>query len=135
MKIWLNEDSQKSIKKLLEERDKIISSLKKHLKIYVASHPQIEELLALQEQVNSLEKGTLDLKEKILHLKNEKQSFQKEKELILKVVSTEHPQQTTTHELTKAMSQVSLKDDEIKILTLMVKSFWKFLLLIISNGY
>ena len=108
---------------MLEERDKIISSLKKHLKIYVASHPQIEELLALQEQVNSLEKGTLDLKEKILHLKNEKQSFQKEKELILKVVSTEHPQQTTTHELTKAMSQVSLKDDEIKILTLMVKSF------------
>ena len=124
MEIGVNENSQKSIRKLLEEKDKTISSLKKHLKIYVASHPQIEKLLTLQEEVNSLEKGTLDTKEKILHIKNEKQSLQKEKkELVLKVVSIEQPQQTTTNELKKSMSQVTLKHDEIRILTLMVKSF------------
>ena len=47
MEMGVNPDSQKSVKKLLDEKDKTISYLKKRLKILVEDHPQIEELLTL----------------------------------------------------------------------------------------
>jgi hypothetical protein len=49
MEMGVKPDRQKSIKKLLEEKDKTITYLKKQLKIPVADHPQTKELLALEE--------------------------------------------------------------------------------------
>ena len=47
-------DNKKHVKKLLEEKDKTVSSFKKQLKIPVTDHPQTKELLTLQKQVESL---------------------------------------------------------------------------------
>ena len=58
MEIGVNPDSQESVKKLLEEKDKMNTSLKKQLKIPVADHPQTKELLSLQGEVNSLQQST-----------------------------------------------------------------------------
>ena len=60
MAMGVKPDSKNPKNKLLEEKDKTISSLKKQLKIPVVDHPQIEELLTLQEEVNSLWLSTLD---------------------------------------------------------------------------
>ena len=46
METGVNSDSQKSVKKLLEEKDKMMTSLKKQLKIPATDHPQIEELIS-----------------------------------------------------------------------------------------
>ena len=90
METGVNSDSQKSVKKLLEEKDKMMTSLKKQLKIPATDHPQIEELISFQEEVSSLKQSTLDLKEKGLQLENLKESLQKEKqELVLKATTTE----------------------------------------------
>lgn len=116
MEIRVKLDSQKLGKKLLEEKYKTITSLKKQVKIPVINHPQTEELLSLQEEVNSLQQSTLDLKEKVLQLENEKESLQKDKhELVLKVATTEKPCQMVTDELKKAMSQVILRMMKLKI--------------------
>lgn len=40
MEVGLKPDSQKTMKNLLEEKDKIITYLKKQLKIHAAYHPQ-----------------------------------------------------------------------------------------------
>ena len=117
MEMGVKPDNKKPAKKLLEEKDKTISSLKKQLKICVVDHPQMEELLTFQEEANSLQQSTLDLKARILQLESEKESLQKEKsELLHKTITTgiEKPQKISTDELKKYMSQVSLKDDEIK---------------------
>ena len=57
------------------------------------------------------------MKEKVLQLENDKEQLQKEKnDLMLKTVATdsEQVQKIATGELTKAMSQVTLKYGEIK---------------------
>ena len=117
MEMGVKPDNKNPTKKLLEEKDKTIISLKKELKILVAYHPQTKEFLTLQEEFNYLQHSTLDLKDKILQLESENESLQKEKsELFITTVTigTKKPQKITTDELTKAMSQASLKDDEIK---------------------
>ena len=54
MEMEVKPDSNKHVKKLLEEKDKTTNSLKKQLKMHVAYNPQTEEFLTLQEEVNSL---------------------------------------------------------------------------------
>lgn len=48
MEVGLKPGSQKIVKTLLDEKDKIITSLKKQLKIPMEDHPQIEKFLSLQ---------------------------------------------------------------------------------------
>ena len=43
-----------SVKKLLDEKEKVIKSLKKQLKILVTDHPQTEELVLLQKERDDL---------------------------------------------------------------------------------
>ena len=46
MEVGLKLDNQKIVKNMLEEKDKVIASLKKQLKIPMGDHPQTEELLS-----------------------------------------------------------------------------------------
>ena len=99
------------------KRKKTIHSLKKKLKIHVFDHPQTKELTILQKETYSFQQEVLNFKAKFLQLENDKEQLQKENnDLILKTVSTdsEQAQQISIDELTKAMSQVTLKDGEIK---------------------
>jgi FtsZ-binding cell division protein ZapB len=101
----------------LEEKDKTIQSLKNKIKIVVVDHSQTEELLTLQREKYSFQQEISNLKAKILQIENEKEQLQKEKDnLMLTIVSTSSTQEQviSTDKLTKAMSQVSLKDAEIK---------------------
>lgn len=49
MVVGKKSNNKKSAKKLLEEKDKPISSLKKQLKIPIRDHPKTKELFTLQK--------------------------------------------------------------------------------------
>ena len=101
MEVGLKPDSQKTVKKSLEEKDKVIISLKKRLEIPMGDYPQTKELHYLHKEVDSLQQTTLGLKAKVLQLKKEKECLQKEKkESVLPAATTEQPQQNATYELT-----------------------------------
>ena len=63
------------VKKLLDEKEKVIKSLKKQLKIPVTDHPQIEELVELQKERDVFEQEALNLKAKVLQLTQEKEQL------------------------------------------------------------
>ena len=55
-------NQNKSNKKRIEEKDKLIESLQKKLKSYVFDHPQTKEIMVIQEKHKYLKKGNMDLK-------------------------------------------------------------------------
>ena len=69
---------KQSIKKLLDEKEKVIKSLKKQLKILVTDHPQIEELVELQKERDDFEKETLNMKANVLQLTQEKEQLEQQ---------------------------------------------------------
>ena len=102
---------KKSVKKLLEENDKTIQSLKNKLKIPNSDHPHTRELLVLQKERDELQEEVLDLQVKLLQLTNQKDQLQSED------ITTSTPirkQPISTKELTQYLLQVSLKYQEIK---------------------
>ena len=67
---------KQSIKKLRDEKAKVIKSLKKQLKIPVTDHPQNEALVELQKERDDFEQETLNLKAKILQLAQDKEQLE-----------------------------------------------------------
>jgi hypothetical protein len=113
----LESEGPQGLKYLLEEKDKIIQSLKKKLKMLATEHPQTTELVALEQEKETFWKEALDYKAKILQLEKEKMEWSKEKvELVNKVMVLSPAAGTgsTTEDIVQAMSQVSLKEGEIK---------------------
>ena len=109
--VGLNPQEKEPIKRLLEENQKIIQSLKKRLKIPITDHPQTEEMMVLQKERDHFHDEVLNLKAMVLKLREEKEQLHHEERII---PGSKGIQQTATDELTKEMSQVSLKDGEIK---------------------
>ena len=64
--IGVQPKEKQSVKKLLDEKEKVIKSLKKQLKIPVTDHPQTEELITLQKERDDFKQETLNLKDKVL---------------------------------------------------------------------
>lgn len=98
---------------MLDEKDKHIENLQKKLKFSAIDHPQTKEILAYKKKNNDLKEEVLDLKSKLLQEAQEKQ------ELMNKVVVEIVPvisQLVYTKELTRSLSQVSLKEKEITTL-------------------
>ena len=56
------------VKKLLDEKEKVIKFVKKQLKILVIDHPRTEELVELQKERDDFEMKALNLKTKVLQL-------------------------------------------------------------------
>ena len=50
----------------MDEKDKLIESLKKELKGYVIGHPQTEEIMVFQSKNEELKKEVMELKAKLL---------------------------------------------------------------------
>ena len=71
-----NSCEKKLAKKLLEENDKTIQSLKKKVNIPNSYHPQTQELLVLQKERDELQEEVLDLKVKLLQLTSQKDQLQ-----------------------------------------------------------
>lgn len=102
---------KQSVKKLLDEKEKVIKTLKKKLKIPVTYHTQTEELVELQKERDDFEQETLNLKAKILQLTQDKEKLEQQ---VNSDVSAQVPTQESTEGITTTMYQISLKDDEIK---------------------
>ena len=109
--VGLKPKEKQSVKKLLDENEKVIKSLKKQLKIPDTDHPQTEELVVLQREKDDFEKNTLNLKANILQLTLEKEKLEKQ---VKSFAGSQVLPQISTDEITTTMSQVSLKDEEIK---------------------
>ena len=97
-----------SIKKLSDEKEKVIKSLKKQLKILVIDHPETEELVEMQKERDEFEQETLNLKVKVLQLTQEKRKLEK---LVNNAANSQVLPQISTDGIIVAMSQVSLKDE------------------------
>ena len=109
-----------AIKKLLDEKENTIEVLKEKLKIPRAQHVQTLELTSLKQERETLQQEQINYKEKVLTLENENQEWKREKqEFLLEQipVSPSQKKEVSTEELSKAMSQISLKYGEIKTLT------------------
>lgn len=63
------------MKKLLDEKENTIQSLKKKLKIPISDHPQMEELLTLQKEKYYFQQEVLNSKAKILQIENDKEQL------------------------------------------------------------
>ena len=66
MAIGSKPGNMQHFKKVLDEKEKTIQSLKKKLKIHITDHAQIEELSILQQKKYSLDQEVLNLKAKVL---------------------------------------------------------------------
>jgi hypothetical protein len=121
----LEVDGPKAMKSLLDEKDKVIHSPKKKLKMLVTEHPQTAELGALKQEKEAFKKQSLDFQAKFVQLEKENLEWEKEKtEMETRVIdfsycvpsvtpsSTER--KSTIEYIVQAMSQVILKDGEIK---------------------
>ena len=62
----------------MNEKDKVIKTLKKQLKIPFIDHPQTKELVVLQKERDDFEQNTLNLKAKILQCTQEKEQLEKQ---------------------------------------------------------
>ena len=107
----LQPKEKQSVKKLLDEKEKVIKSLKKHLKIPVTDHPQTEELVVLQKERDDFEQEALNLTSKVLQLTQEKEWLEQH---VKSTASSQVLPHIYTNGITTTMSQVSLKDEEIK---------------------
>ena len=105
---------KKSIKKLIEEKDKLIESLQKKLKGVPLDHPQTEEIVVIQAEKEELKKEVMELKAKVLQITKEKEDLAKEKDELISQRPSHEPleisQPVDATKLVDYMSQVSLKE-------------------------
>ena len=78
IEVGVNPQEKKPVKRLLEEKDKTIQSLKKILKIPIIDHPQTEEMMMLQKERDDFHDEVLNLKAMVLQLQEEKEQLQQE---------------------------------------------------------
>ena len=65
----------KSNKKLIEEKDKLIESLQKKLNGSIFYHPQTKEIMVIQAKNEDLKEENMELKAKLLQVTKEKEDF------------------------------------------------------------
>jgi FtsZ-binding cell division protein ZapB len=107
------------MKKLLDEKENTIQTLKKKLKIPASEHVQTPELTTIEQENESLQQEVISYKAKMVQLEKEKGDWLKEKEELMEIVSFAGPSHeknvaTKDDDIVKSMSQISLKDGEIK---------------------
>jgi hypothetical protein len=107
------------VKASLEEKDKMIQSMKKKLKMSATEHPQTTELVALEQEKETFRHEALNHKAKLLQLEKEKVNWsqgQAEVSNMAVAIPCTTKTRSNTKGLVQAMSQVSLKAGEIKSL-------------------
>jgi hypothetical protein len=113
----LESEGPQGAKASLDEKDKMIQSLKKRLKMSPTDHPQTTELTALEQEKETFRQEALDYKAKVLQLEKEKESWsqmQATKSDMEIIVPANVEVGSSAEGLVQAMSQISLKTGEIK---------------------
>ena len=75
----LASEGSQGVKYSLDEKDKIIQSLKKILKMPATENPQTTKLVVLEHEKTKLRQEKLDYKDKVLQLEQEKVKWLQEK--------------------------------------------------------
>ena len=101
---------KKEMKKLLNEKGRLIEELKKKLKLEPTDHPHTREFMSLQQECDSLKDEVLGLKAKIIQMDKEKQELISSQTLTLVLGSS---QSDSNDQIIKLMAKVSDKDKEI----------------------
>jgi predicted metal-dependent hydrolase len=114
----LESEGPQGVKSSLDEKEKMIQSLKKKLKMSATEHPQTTELAALEKEKETFRQEALNYKAKVLQLEKEKESWSQGQavtsDVVVVVPSTVEIGPNALMDLVQAMSQVSLKEGEIK---------------------
>jgi FtsZ-binding cell division protein ZapB len=113
----LESEGPQGLKASLDEKDKMIQSLKKRLKMSPTDHPQTTELVALEQEKEIFRQEALDYKAKLLQLEKEKEHWSLAQEAtsdMAVIIPANTEAGSSTEGLVQAMSQVSLKTGEIK---------------------
>jgi hypothetical protein len=80
-KAWMTQvkrleyEGPQGVKSSLDEKDKMIQSLKKKLKMSSIDHPQKVELTALEQEKETFIQEALNYKSKVIHLEKEKDNW------------------------------------------------------------
>jgi hypothetical protein len=74
----LESEGPQGLKSSLCEKDKIIQTLKKKLKMSIIEHPQTTELVSLELEKETLHQETLDYKASVLQREREKVKWSQE---------------------------------------------------------
>jgi hypothetical protein len=101
----------------LYEKDKMIQSLKKKLKMSPTNHPQTVELTALEQEKETFRQEALNYKEKVLQLEKEKENCSQAQVVtsdMVFIAPTNTEVGSSIEGLLQSMSQVRLKIGEIK---------------------
>jgi hypothetical protein len=113
----LESEGPQGVKASLDEKDKMIQSLKKRLNMSPTNHPQKTELISLEQEKKTFRHKALDYKSKVLQLEKEKESWSQmqattsDMEIII-LANVEV--RSNVEGLVQAMSQISLKIGKIK---------------------
>jgi FtsZ-binding cell division protein ZapB len=113
----LESEGPQGVKASLDEKDKMIQSLKKRLKMSPTDHPQTTELTALEQEKETFRQEALDYKAKVLQLEKEKESWSQMQATTsdMEIIVPANAEGGSNVEgLVQAMSQISLKTGEIK---------------------
>jgi hypothetical protein len=76
-------EGPQGLKSSLDEKEKLIQSLKKKLKISATEHPQTTKLVALEQENETLLQEALDYKARAVHLEREKVRWSQEQTELL----------------------------------------------------
>jgi hypothetical protein len=71
----LESEGPKGLKASLDEKDKMIQSLKKKLKMSPTDHPHTIKLIALEKEKETFKQEALDYKAKVLQLEKDKENW------------------------------------------------------------
>jgi hypothetical protein len=115
----LESEGPQGVKASLDEKDKMIQSLKKKLKMPSIDHPQTVELATIEQEKETFRQEALSYKAKVLQLEKEKEKWlqgQVATSDMAVIVSANAEDGSSTDGLVQAMSQVILQTGEIKIL-------------------
>ena len=80
--VGVNPQEKQPIKRILEEKEKTIHSLKKKLKFPIIDHPQTEEMVVLQKGRDDFHSEVLNLKTIVLQLQEEKEQLEQEEGIL-----------------------------------------------------
>jgi hypothetical protein len=113
----LESESPHKVKAYLDEKEKMIQSLKKKMKMSAIEHPQTVELANLEQENETFIEEALNYKAKVLQLEKEKENWLQEQVAtsdMVVIVPSNTKVGSSTDGSVQAMSQVILKTREIK---------------------
>jgi hypothetical protein len=110
-------EGPQGVKASQDEKDKMIQSLKKILKMSPTYHPQTVELTSLEKEKETFRQEALDYKAKVLQLDKEKENWSQMQVTTsdMEIIVPASAEGGSKDEgLVQAMSQISFKTSEIK---------------------